>query len=85
MRQTAIKRLEAIEARHAPKPEGAYLAFINSDGTVRLHHHKNGERTLKDESELNKFIEDNKLDQPGHIRLLIVNEANVQGERPHEL
>ena len=81
--KTIEKRIEELENRRAQrKAEGAWLAFIYSDGTVNLSHIKRNDIFLNSREQLHEFID---LHDLGRFDLIIVDHATCQGPPPKEL
>lgn len=78
------KRLDAIEALHAPKKElpTAWVATIAVDGKVTLAHAKHDTIHLNSRDDLHQFIVKNDLQD---MDILIVDIVNAKGEPPEEL
>ena len=78
------KRISELEKTINPA-EGAWLAFIDDDGSVSLSHHKHGKMNLTSREALQSFILDNKLNTDDKIRIIIIDSAECKGTEPTEL
>ena len=78
------KRLSELEMKINPV-DGAWLAFIDDDGSVSLSHHKHGKVNLTSREALQCFISENGLDSDDTIRIIIVDSAECKGTAPKEL
>jgi hypothetical protein len=78
------KRLSEIEEEMKPKEEkpSAYVAIISEDGTVSVSHADEDDFTLPNEEALDKWIEENNLDESDYIRVIVVRS---QGKAPKEI
>jgi len=77
------KRIREIENRLTRKDsEGAWLAFIEKDESVKLSHIKHGSKTLNGRKELQDFISSQNLKG---FDLIIIDHAQCQGKPPGEL
>ena len=78
------KRLSELERTINPV-DGAWLAFIDDDGTVSLSHHKHGDIRLTSRSALQSFISENSLNADDKIRIIVIDSAECKGDPPKEL
>lgn len=79
-------RIDKLVRNHeSNRPPAAWSAIINTDGTVRLSHSRHGEQMLPNREALDAFIEENNLDTPKRIGIIIVDIVNTQGAKPQEL
>ena len=77
------KRLEALETTLSPS-EGAWLAFIQYDGTVDLSHVKYGNIRLTSREAFEQWYRQN-IVEDGTIQVFIIDIVNCKGEEPNEL
>ena len=78
------KRLSELEMKINPV-DGAWLAFIDDDGSVSLSHHKHGKMNLTSREALNTFISQNSLNADDKIRIIVIDSAECKGDPPKEL
>ena len=77
------KRLEALETTLRPS-EGAWLAFIQYDGTVDLSHVKYGNIRLTSREAYQQWYKENIIED-GTIKVFEIDIINCKGEEPNEL
>lgn len=79
-----LNRLTALE-RKTTATDGAWLAFINEDGSVSLSHHLHGKIELTSREALQSFISDNSLNSGNAIKIIIIDSLDCKGAEPMEL
>ena len=84
------RRLEQMETLYGEpedkKPKGAYVAIIDTDGSVKVSHKDFDDFTLPNKEALDTWIEENGLNDDWFIRVIIVDNNKHKDEpQPKEL